>query len=298
MDAVSVRDLDVRRGKTEVFTALDLDIPRGQITGLMGPSGCGKTTLMRAIVGVQKIAGGTVTVLGEPGGSKTLRRRVAYDTQAASVYGDLTIQQNLRYFARLVGAPGSDVDRVIEQVGLADQRDQTIDSLSGGQESRVSLAVAMLGAPELLVLDEPTVGLDPLLRAELWEVFRGLADAGATLIVSSHVMDEALRCDRLVLLRAGRIIADTTPDGLLADTGTTDPDAAFLALIERDALRQAQGPSGAQGPGGAQGPEPSAEETAEPPPLTRREAREQAEHPHSPTPGPPAAPSADEESAS
>lgn len=298
MDAVSVRDLDVRRGKTEVFTALDLDIPRGQITGLMGPSGCGKTTLMRAIVGVQKIAGGTVTVLGEPGGSKTLRRRVAYDTQAASVYGDLTIQQNLRYFARLVGAPGSDVDRVIEQVGLADQRDQTIDSLSGGQESRVSLAVAMLGAPELLVLDEPTVGLDPLLRAELWEVFRGLADAGATLIVSSHVMDEALRCDRLVLLRAGRIIADTTPDGLLADTGTTDPDAAFLALIERDALRQAQGPSGAQGPGGAQGPEPSAEETAEPHPLTRREAREQAEHPHSPTPGPPAAPSADEESAS
>ena len=232
-DAVQVRGLRVRRGSTEVFTGLDLDIPRGQITGLLGPSG--KTTLMRSIVGVQKVAGGTVTVLGEPAGSRALRRRVAYDTQAASVYGDLTIHQNLRYFSRLIGAPLSDVDRVLEQVGLVDQRDQTIDSLSGGQESRVSLAVAMLGAPELIVLDEPTVGLDPLLRSELWAVFRGLADAGATLLVSSHVMDEALRCDRLVLMRAGRIIADTTPHGLLAETGTPDPDAAFLALIERAA---------------------------------------------------------------
>ncbi|MEV4686049.1 ABC transporter ATP-binding protein [Microbacterium sp. LWH3-1.2] len=257
-DAVSLRGLHVRRGRTAVFTGLDLDIPRGQVTGLLGPSGCGKTTLMRAIVGVQKVAGGDVTVLGEPAGSRALRKRVAYDTQAASVYGDLTIQQNLRYFARLVDAPRTDVDRVIEQVGLADQRDQTIDSLSGGQESRVSLAVAMLGVPELLVLDEPTVGLDPLLRAELWEVFRGLADAGATLIVSSHVMDEALRCDRLVLMRAGRIIADTTPGGLFADTGTTDPDAAFLTLIERDA--------------------PSRAEVEAQHPLTRREAREQSEH--------------------
>ncbi len=232
---MQLRGLHVRRGSTEVFTGLDLDIPRGQITGLLGPSGCGKTTLMRSIVGVQKVAAGTVTVLGEPAGSRSLRRRVAYDTQAASVYGDLTIHQNLRYFARLIGAPRSDVDRVLEHVGLVGQRHQTIDSLSGGQESRVSLAVAMLGAPEVIVLDEPTVGLDPLLRSELWEVFRGLADAGATLLVSSHVMDEALRCDRLVLLRAGRIIADTTPPGLLADTGTADPDAAFLALIERAA---------------------------------------------------------------
>jgi len=234
-DAVTVTDLRVRRGRTEVFDGLDVTIPRGQITGLLGPSGCGKTTLMRAIVGVQKIADGTVTVLGEPAGSRPLRHRVSYDTQAASVYADLTVQQNLRYFARLLGAPASDADRVIAQVGLRSQRAQTIGSLSGGQENRVSLAVAMLGAPELIVLDEPTVGLDPLLRAELWEVFRGLADAGATLIVSSHVMDEALRCDRLLLMRAGRVIADTTPDALLRDTGADDPDAAFLALVERDA---------------------------------------------------------------
>jgi ABC-2 type transport system ATP-binding protein len=250
--AVEVRGLHVRRGKTEVFTSLDFDIPRGQITGLMGPSGCGKTTLMRSIVGVQKIAGGTVQVLGDAAGTTAQRRRVAYDTQAASVYGDLTIEQNLRYFARIIGAPRSDVDRVIEQVGLSGQARQTVDSLSGGQESRVSLAVAMLGAPELLVLDEPTVGLDPVLRAELWELFRGLSDSGATIIVSSHVMDEALRCDRLILMRAGRIIADTTPQGLLAETGAADPDAAFLSLVEQDAL-----PPGHR-------------------PTTRREVREEA----------------------
>ncbi len=241
--AVEVRGLHVKRGTTEVFTSLDVDIPRGRITGLMGPSGCGKTTLIRSIVGVQKVDGGTVTVLGDPAGTATQRRRVAYDTQAASVYGDLTIAQNLRYFAAVIGAPRSDVDRVIEQVGLSGQARQTVDSLSGGQESRVSLAVAMLGSPELIVLDEPTVGLDPLLRAELWDIFRALAGGGATIVVSSHVMDEALRCDRLILLRAGRIIADTTPQGLLADTGERDPDAAFLALVERDAAEAPHRPS-------------------------------------------------------
>jgi ABC-2 type transport system ATP-binding protein len=233
--AVAVRGLRVKRGRNVVFDGLDLDIPRGQVTGLLGPSGCGKTTLMRSIVGVQRIDSGTVTVLGEPAGSTLQRHRVAYDTQAASVYDDLTIRQNLSYFARLIGAPRSDIDRVIAETGLGANAKQTVDSLSGGQESRVSLAVAMLGSPQVMVLDEPTVGLDPLLRAELWGVFRGLADSGTTIIVSSHVMDEALRCDRLVLMRAGRIIADTTPDGLLADTGETDPDAAFLALVRRDA---------------------------------------------------------------
>lgn len=266
-NAVEVRGLHVRRGKTEVFADLSLDIPRGQITGLMGPSGCGKTTLIRSIVGVQKVAGGTVTVLGAPAGTKIQRRRVAYDTQSASVYGDITIRQNLRYFARVIGADPKDVDRVIEQVGLTDQARQTVDSLSGGQESRVSLAVAMLGTPELLVLDEPTVGLDPVLRAELWSIFRRLADSGTTILVSSHVMDEALRCDRIVLLRAGRIIADTTPAGLLADTGAQDPDAAFLALIERDAASRAGTPGEASS--AALRDAASAEH-----PLTRRQARE------------------------
>ena len=252
-NAVEVRGLRVKRGKNVVFDGVELDIPRGQITGLLGPSGCGKTTLMRSIVGVQKVEGGTVTVLGAPAGTAPQRHRVAYDTQAASVYDDLTIRQNLAYFARLIGAPRSDVDRVISETGLVENAKQTVQSLSGGQESRVSLAVAMLGSPELMVLDEPTVGLDPLLRAELWTVFRALADRGTTIIVSSHVMDEALRCDRLVLMRAGRIIADTTPDRLLAETGAVDPDAAFLTLIERDATA-----------------------SADQHPRTRRESREEA----------------------
>lgn len=232
--AVEIAQLRVIRGSTQVFDGVDLTIPRGQITGLLGPSGCGKTTLMRAIVGVQKIASGDVTVLGEPGGSRQLRHRVAYGTQGAAVYGDLSVRQNLSYLAALLKAPKGDVDRVIDEVGLRAQAGQLVDSLSGGQSTRVSLAMALIGSPELVVLDEPTVGLDPVLRVELWGLFRGLADRGVTMIVSSHVMDEALRCDRLLLMRDGRIIADTTPTSLLEDTGTADPEAAFLALIERD----------------------------------------------------------------
>ncbi|GAA1236252.1 ABC transporter ATP-binding protein [Microbacterium phyllosphaerae] len=249
--AVEITGLRVRRGKTAVFDGIDLTIPRGEITGLLGPSGCGKTTLMRSIVGVQRIADGTVTVLGEPGGSRQLRHRVAYGTQGAAVYGDLTVRQNLSYLAAVLKAPKGDVDRVIEEVGLGAQAGQLVESLSGGQTTRISLAMALIGTPELIVLDEPTVGLDPVLRVELWDLFRGLAERGVTMIVSSHVMDEALRCDRLVLMRSGRIIADTNPSALLADTGTADPDAAFLALIERD----------------------SREHEGHAPPATRRERR-------------------------
>ncbi|MBO9627593.1 MAG: ABC transporter ATP-binding protein [Microbacterium sp.] len=232
--AVEISQLRVRRGRTHVFDGIDLTIPRGEITGLLGPSGCGKTTLMRSIVGVQRIASGQVTVLGEPGGSRRLRHRVAYGTQGAAVYGDLTVRQNLSYVASLLSAPKGDVDRVLDEVGLRPQAGQLVDSLSGGQSTRVSLGMALIGAPEVVVLDEPTVGLDPVLRAELWGLFRALADRGVTMVVSSHVMDEALRCDRLLLMREGRIIADTTPRALLADTGTDEPEAAFLALIEKD----------------------------------------------------------------
>jgi ABC-type multidrug transport system ATPase subunit len=232
--AVEIRGLVVRRGRTTVFDGLDLDLPRGAITGLLGPSGGGKTTLMRTIVGVQKTQGGSVAVLGLPAGAHGLRDRVAYDTQAASVYDDLTVSQNLRYFARILGVARGEVDRVIGEVGLHDQAGQLISSLSGGQRGRVSLATAMLGTPELLVLDEPTVGLDPVLRESLWTVFRQLAAQGATLLVSSHVMDEALRCDEVVLIHGGRVLAQTTPQGLLDETGSADPDTAFLRLIERD----------------------------------------------------------------
>ncbi|SNT46210.1 ABC-2 type transport system ATP-binding protein [Actinomadura meyerae] len=229
--AVRVRDLRVVRGGREVLHGLTFDIPRGSIVGLLGPSGCGKTTLIRALVGVQIVAGGTVTVLGEPAGSAGLRHRVGYATQSPAVYADLTVAENLRYFASVLRAPRSDVDRVIDEVGLGRSRDQTAATLSGGQLSRVNLAVALLGSPELVVLDEPTVGLDPVLRQELWELFRELADQGATLVVSSHVMDEAGRTDRLLLMREGAVLADGTPEGLRARTGTPDLEAAFLHLI-------------------------------------------------------------------
>jgi ABC-2 type transport system ATP-binding protein len=233
--AVRVRDLRVVRGGREVLHGLTFDIPRGSIVGLLGPSGCGKTTLIRALVGVQIVAGGTVTVLGEPAGSAGLRHRVGYATQSPAVYADLTVAENLRYFASVLRAPRSDVDRVIDEVGLGRSRDQTAATLSGGQLSRVNLAVALLGSPELVVLDEPTVGLDPVLRQELWELFRELADRGATLVVSSHVMDEAGRTDRLLLMREGAVLADGTPEGLRARTGTPDLEAAFLHLITEKA---------------------------------------------------------------
>ena len=228
--AVQARGLTVSRGGARVLHGVDVDIARGCVVGLLGPSGCGKSTLMRAIVGVQIVEGGSIDVLGEPAGSPLLRRRVGYVTQAPSVYGDLTVRENLRYFARVLGAVDR-IEPVIAEVGLGEHADQVARSLSGGQLARASLATALLGAPELLVLDEPTVGLDPVLRADLWARFRTLADAGAALLVSSHVMDEAERCDRLLLMREGRILASDTPAGLRERTGAPDVEGAFLRLV-------------------------------------------------------------------
>jgi ABC-2 type transport system ATP-binding protein len=230
-NAIEVNGLTVRRGGKRVLDGLDFVVPAGTITGLLGPSGCGKTTLMRAVVGVQIVCGGEVTVLGEPAGSAVLRRKIGYATQNPAVYADLTVAEAAKYFAAVLGAPSADVPRVINEVGLDEQADQLIGSLSGGQRSRANLAVALLGKPELLVLDEPTVGLDPVLREELWALFRRLADRGATVLVSSHVMDEAGRCDRLLLMRAGDLLADRTPDELRADSGENDLEKAFLLLV-------------------------------------------------------------------
>ena len=232
--AVVVDALRVIRSSREVLPGISLTVPRGQVVGLLGPSGGGKTTLLRSIVGVQVVTSGTVTVLGEPAGSPGLRSRVGYVTQSPSVYGDLTVRANLSYFAALVGAPRGAVERTIEAVDLSTYADSRVDRLSGGQRSRASLGAALVGSPELLVLDEPTVGLDPVLRRDLWAMFHRLADNGTTLLVSSHVMDEATRCDRLLLLRQGHLLADDTPDGLLARTGAPDAEHAFLTLIENE----------------------------------------------------------------
>jgi ABC-2 type transport system ATP-binding protein len=232
VSAVEVERLVVVRGGNVVLDELSLEVEAGKVTGLLGPSGSGKTTLMRALVGVQRVRSGRVTVLGTAAGSPSLRRRVAYMTQAPSVYGDLSVRENLRYFARIVGADSAGVDTAVERVDLGGLETRVAATLSGGQRARVSLATALLGRPELLVLDEPTVGLDPVLRRDLWDLFHSLADDGVTLVVSSHVMDEAERCDSLLLLREGDLLAAGTPDELRERTGAQALDDVFLRLVE------------------------------------------------------------------
>jgi ABC-2 type transport system ATP-binding protein len=229
---ISVRELRVSRGGRLVLPGISLEVTGGMVTGLLGPSGSGKTTLMRSIVGVQVVEGGEVVVLGEPAGSPANRVRVGYVTQDPSVYGDLTVRENLRYFARILEVPDERVAEAIGMVGLGEHSDQVVRTLSGGERSRVSLASALLGHPQVLVLDEPTVGLDPVLRRDLWQTFHGLAERGTTLLVSSHVMDEAERCDELLLMRDGRFVATGSPDALRRATGAADLEQAFLALAE------------------------------------------------------------------
>lgn len=231
MNSVETIHLRVLRGGRPVIQDLSCAVAQGTVTGLLGPSGSGKTTLLRAVVGVQQSVSGTVSVLGLPAGSAVLRTKVGYVTQGSSVYSDLTVWENLTYFAALISAPAVRVGEVLATVSLIERADALVGRLSGGERARVSLAAALLGSPSLLVLDEPTVGLDPVLRDELWSVFRRLAEQGVTLLVSSHVMDEADRCQRLLLLREGMLLADSTPSELRQRTNTENLDQAFLRLI-------------------------------------------------------------------
>jgi ABC-2 type transport system ATP-binding protein len=229
--AIAIRGLVVRRGGRDVVRIPRLDVPAGRVTGLMGPSGCGKTTLMRSIVGVQRIAAGRIDVLGVPAGSAPLRARIGYMTQAPSVYGDLTVRENLAFFARVLGVPAGRIDRVIDAVSVPARAGQLVRDLSGGERARVSLAAVLLAEPQVLVLDEPTVGLDPLLRVELWALFGRLAERGATLLVSSHSLEEARHCDGLLLMRDGELLVADSPGGLRRRTGRENLEDAFVALV-------------------------------------------------------------------
>lgn len=230
--AIVIEDLHVRRGSAMVLDDFSVKLEAGRVIGIIGPSGCGKTTLIRSIAGVQRIVSGNVTVLGDPAGSAKNRRRVGYVTQASSVYPDLTAEQNLQYFAAVAGKSAADVQDAITTVGLTEHRNKLVASLSGGQRARVSLSAALVARCRLYLLDEPTVGLDPVLRRELWQTFSRLAAAGATLLISSHVMDEASRCDEVLLMREGGLLAQDEPERLLQLTGTDDLETAFLRLAD------------------------------------------------------------------
>jgi ABC-2 type transport system ATP-binding protein len=233
MAAIEIQHLRVARGGRVVIPDLSVHVEGGRVIGLLGPSGCGKSTLMRAIVGVQLVAGGRIEVLGREAGTSSLRREIGYVTQAPAVYGDLTVIENLRYFAAVSNAPPDRVAEILDRVDLRAEATRVVGTLSGGQRSRVLLATALVHRPRLLILDEPTVGLDPILRERLWQSFRELADSGVTLLVSSHSMEEAAECDDLLLMRDGRLLAVTTPDGLREQTGERDLARAFLALVRR-----------------------------------------------------------------
>ena len=240
--AIEVRDVVVALGGRRVLDGLSFTVPSGQVTGLLGPSGCGKTTLMRCVVGVQRIDRGEVRVLGMPAGSP--RCAAASGTSPRPRPSTATSRPGTTPATSppSTAPPASSPTATLAEVGLADRAAQKVDTLSGGERARVSLACALLAAPELLVLDEPTVGLDPVLRQDLWARFHALAAAGTTLFVSSHVMDEAGRCDRLLLMRDGRLVADDTPDAVRAATGTADLEEAFLRLIGRgDGHRPVEG---------------------------------------------------------
>ena len=241
--AIEVRNLRVVRGKRVALDDVSVQIARGTITGLLGPSGCGKTTLMRSIVGTQIIAHGTVTVLGLPAGSADLRHRVGYVTQNPTIYDDLRVIDNVRYFASLYGADAAAADDATAAVGLDDHRTALCGNLSGGQRTRASLACALVSRPDLLVLDEPTVGLDPVLRVDLWDQFHQLAQNGTTLLVSSHVMDEADHCGDLLLMRDGHLLAHTTPAKLREDTGCQSLEEAFLSVIRHSTAPETSRPA-------------------------------------------------------
>jgi len=235
--AVQISGLQVRYGRQTVLTDLSVTLPRGQIIGILGPSGSGKTTLVKAIMGLNRIRKGSISILGHRVPSLAALDAVGYMAQENALYEDLTAMDNLLFFARLCGLTRAEAAKRARQlfdfVGLTGEEKKIVGNYSGGMQRRLSLAVALIGQPPLLLLDEPTVGIDPVLRQKFWREFETLKAQGSTLLATTHVMDEASRCDRLLLLREGRIIANGTVPELLDKTGTNSVEEAFLRFSSK-----------------------------------------------------------------
>jgi len=233
--AVEARDVRKRFGSVTALDGLSLAVRVGEIYGLLGPNGSGKTTLIRILAGLVRPDGGEVRVLGRTPRAAVSAAMVGYMTQVPALYGELSIDENLGFFAALeaVRKPRARIEEALRTVDLLERRSSVVNTLSGGMRARLSLAAALLHGPKLLLLDEPTVGVDPSLRREFWDHFRALASSGVTILLSSHVMDEASRCDRLGLIRAGTLLAEGSAAELCARAGTKDLESAFLALSDR-----------------------------------------------------------------
>ena len=229
--AIVARGLTKRFGDIVAVDNLDLELPAGRIYGLLGPNGSGKTTLIRLLVGLAQPTAGEVEVLGVRMPDRPILASIGYMTQADGIYSDLSVWENLRFFGALSGkASHGDMDAALEMVDLSARRNTPVHELSGGMRRRLSLACALVHRPRMLFLDEPTVGIDPALRVQFWRHFRALAQAGATLVVSSHVMDEADRCDELLLMLHGHLLARGSGAEIRRQAGTDDMETALLRL--------------------------------------------------------------------
>ena len=229
-DTIVVSDVRKRFGATQALDGATFRVAEGEVYGLLGPNGAGKSTLIRMLVGLVAADSGEVTVLDRRMPDLGVLGSIGYMTQQAALYPDLSVEENVGFFADVEGTPADRIEEVLRLVELWDRRDSIVAALSGGMRQRCSLACALVHSPRVLLLDEPTVGVDPQLRQQFWAHFRKIAAEGVTILVSSHVMDEAERCDRLGLIRGGRVLAEGTSAGLRRKAKTKTLEEAFLAL--------------------------------------------------------------------
>lgn len=230
----SIELVNVRKsfGKSEILRGIDLEVKEGEIFGLLGPSGCGKTTTVKLIAGISKPSVGTVSVLRTRMPNRQILEEIGYMAQAAALYPTMSAYANLKFFGKLYantkGVLQDRIEYVSNLVGLTDQLDKQVSTYSGGMKQRLSLAIALIGNPKLLVLDEPTVGIDPVLRARIWNELNKLSESGVTILITTHVMDEASKCTRLAMMRGGIIIANGKPHDLIEQSGKSTIEDAFI----------------------------------------------------------------------